>query len=287
MLPVQLWLWMLYGFLWIPIWYFRSPNTNKRQVVWFVSGFVALLIFSSVSMHMQRGKVGESVTAAHQLWDEGKQSEAVANYRDILKSNLPFVDDKDRTLLFERTITFDAENGNSAAAFELLDKANSNNVIVTSSSPMARKVIAEWRTEREQARAKKEELAEQQQSSEKDKKPAGKLSLTGWFSGGKLVDFLDNTEKYKGYVVTIDADYVGKNGLAGWMEDGEFATNVSCPFDVGTHVGGNWVSAKLIVTIPAGTKTAPIRSFEDARIKFRCLDGSLTYGNYAISVERP
>lgn len=123
--------------------------------------------------------------------------------------------------------------------------------------------------------------------SEDKSKAVGSLNLTGWFSDSKFIDFLDHPEKYQNYDVTVEAVYMGKNGLENWMEDRKFAANVDCPFDLRRLIDGNMLNAKIQITIPSESKVVPIRSFERAKVTFRCTQGSLRHGNYSHSVVRP
>jgi len=279
-------LWLFYGVVWIPAWFLFSSNGSKAHKAWVGGAVAAFFLVGLIGSQFQRGQIRENVASAHELWDGGKQSEAVASYREILKRDVPFVEDKDRALLFERVITFDVENGNTESAMELLDRANVYGVTVTSQSPTTQALVARWRSEREQEKAEATRVAERESKSSNESTSGNKLSLTGWFKDDKLGDFLDNPDKYKGYEVTVDANYKGQ-GFDGWIENGKFATNVTCPFEIFETVNGNTMSAKLKVTIPTGMKRIPIRSFEKARIRFRCTEGSLTHGNIAVSVERP
>ena len=283
---VQVILWLFYGLLWIPAWFLFSPDGSKTQKACFGGTVIAYFVVALVGSHYQRDQVNVEVTSAHSLWDGGKQPEAIASYRRILEYDAPFLEENDRELLFERVITFDVENGNSDSAIHMLDRANSYGVTVTSESIATQTLIAKWKSQKEQENAKSTIVAGRGNKSENDSKPAGRLTLIGWFKGDELLDFLDNPTKYKDFEVTLDAKYLGE-GFDAWMDDGKFTTSVTCPFVIGKTVDRNWISAELSITIPAGTKSVPIRSLENARVKFRCADGSLAYGNEAISIERP
>ena len=253
-----------------------------------------LFVVGFVAAQQETERVRKELPVAHALWQGGQKQEAIAKYRTLLENSVAFMEKAERELIFERTITFDAERGNVESAKKLLDRAKGYRVEITSESQITQGLIARWEQEEKRIAAeerRKKQLADQRSATSetsppKATKPKGYLSLVGWFSGDELLDFLDNPSKYEGYEITIDAQYDGK-GLADWIENGKFASNVSSPFSVGENVDGRWIRADLKILIPRGCDVTPIRQFEDARIKFICSRGSLTSGNRAVSVQRP
>ncbi len=96
-----------------------------------------------------------------------------------------------------------------------------------------------------------------------------------------LVDFVDNTESYKGQTIEMN--------LVVWesMRDGESIrdfTGRSVEFK--SMVPGS-ISFDVMIDIPSGLSVPKADGADDVIVTFVSTQGSLNYGNEAVSITRP
>ena len=104
-------------------------------------------------------------------------------------------------------------------------------------------------------------------------------------SGEKLniVDFIDNTQNYKGLTITMGLNI----GSSIFKNRGDSLRNY-----IGKNVkfytfGPNNASLDISIKIPNGLQVPNAVYLDTLIVKFNCNDGSLLHGNEAISIERP
>ena len=111
------------------------------------------------------------------------------------------------------------------------------------------------------------------------------VSCSSSGSGEKLniVDFIDNTQNYKGLTITMGLNigsHIFKN--RGDSLRNYIGKNVKfCTF------GPNNARLDISIKIPNGMQVPNAVYLDTLIVKFNCNDGSLLHGNEAISIERP
>lgn len=117
-----------------------------------LGGFVSLCCFCCtigdfISIQYRKN-VRNKLNAAHALWDEGNERNAVAAYRDVLKYDSHVIEEPERTKVFNRAVIFEIENNNTETAFELLETADEYDVVVASNTRSIQALIDQWRAEK-------------------------------------------------------------------------------------------------------------------------------------------
>ena len=84
----------------------------------------------------------KAVASAHELWREGKQTDAIEKYRFAL-DNVSAIDREDRSMIFERVIEFEVASGNVQLAESLIQKAMQYDVALSFKSEAANSLLAD------------------------------------------------------------------------------------------------------------------------------------------------
>ena len=153
----------------LPIERMKLGGKQKRLALFGCGGAVAfmmlmcggLFVVGLVVGQQETERVRKEVPVAHALWQSGHEQEAIAKYRELLEKGVQFMSKADRELVFERTITFDAESGNVESARQLFDQAKIYRVVITSDSRITQGLIARWEQE-EKRLAEEKRIAEEQ-----------------------------------------------------------------------------------------------------------------------------
>lgn len=123
-----------------------------------------------------------------------------------------------------------------------------------------------------QKAAAAEALAAMKKLSESDLKPSDRVS-----------DFVDNTAKYKGRVVTFRVRYSDRPGLTTVRD--RVGDTYAAPFTTADPKNG----AKLVlgVVLPVGLPAPAARDGEEVLVTFWCGQGDTGKGNVALVIARP
>jgi hypothetical protein len=105
---------------------------------------IFVVIVGTMSHLADKKKAAETLAEANQLWDAGKQQEAVARYRTLV-GQLSLLEKHNKRLLFERLIQFDLDHGAKDSARSTLERATKDGVEVVLVSPNGQQLIAELR----------------------------------------------------------------------------------------------------------------------------------------------
>ena len=151
-----------------------SPRWSQQAKWLWTAGFVVMFLIGRSATNRERGKVASQVSEAHQLWDQGNEAEAAQIYRELTDAKSTFVADDEKPKVFERSIRFFVERGNTGDATEILEHANRFNVPIVSESSAVNRLIQEFERQQEA-----EKFANSQQRAEEIALPTGRTSPTG------------------------------------------------------------------------------------------------------------
>src|SRR4051794_17738375 len=65
----------------------------------------------------------KQLAAANRDWDAGRKADAVSKYKSIIESDLPAIPKGERSLVFQRVIEFEIEQGQTESARSFIEKA--------------------------------------------------------------------------------------------------------------------------------------------------------------------
>ena len=153
----------------LPIQGLKLDGRQKRLALFGCGGAAAfmmlmcggLFVVGFVAAQQETERVRKELPVAHALWQSGQKQEAIAKYRTLLENGVAFMEKPERELIFERTITFDAERGNVESARQLFDRAKTYRVVITSDSRITQGLIARWEQE-EKRLAEEKRIADEQ-----------------------------------------------------------------------------------------------------------------------------
>jgi hypothetical protein len=267
--------------------------TTVAKTLW-TAGFLAVAILGQTISHLESRALAEKLTHANQLWEEDRQSEAVSIYRRLITDGLHKVAEEDRSLLLQRTVTFEAENGNTEIAMEMLDDAELFRVPLSFDSQAARDLVAQRNQQKEQERQEQEALRREQETEkfarEADQSiaEAGRhpttLSQAGTFSDDQRVQFKDNTSRYAGKAVRMVMQYsrVLPNER---FRHSDPSSLIVAEFKV--YSFKPVATFEIVIDIPTSIDTPPLGNGDEFEVTFFCGKGSTAFGNKAISIRRP
>lgn len=267
--------------------------TTITKSLW-TGGFLVIVITGQIVSHFEKAAVAEKLTQAEELWEADRKPEAINIYRRLIDRDILHVDTEDRPLLFERTVTFDAENGNTEAAMKVLDNAEMFGVTLTFQSEAAREVVAIREQQKEQERRKREEeerLAELTRQAEKrDRDTQRSTRNVVRLSQRELLHFIDHTSEYAGKTVSVPLEYGASTGLRTGPD------NVLIPFrGMALTTGGSYSHFDIKIRFSSADPVAKFDSLndlpnvvgsDDVTVTFYCENGSLTSGNRAVTIDR-
>ena len=102
-----------------------------------------------------------------------------------------------------------------------------------------------------------------------------------------MVDFIDNTEKYKGQVLEFKMMHFSGEGNYGIPLRQRRGTWAKFRLSTWGISDGTGTSATMIIKIPADLELPNVNFGDDVIVRFRCNNGDLIHGNEAIEIRRP
>lgn len=133
------------------VWY--NPRITQRTKWIWIGGFASLMVLGMTVERVEHEAAKAELAAATQLWDAGDKPAAISKYREVIKSHLGAVPKSDRSLIMGRVVDFDAEAGNVSSVQELLEKAETANIVPSVSSDKTRSLIASYNATKKEAEA--------------------------------------------------------------------------------------------------------------------------------------
>ena len=195
------------------------------------------------------GAIGMQVTAtnvaaADKLWNEGKKAQAIEKYRGLTV----FAEKEDQPRIYGRLIDHELEEGNTSMAERLMAEATGKGITPETSHADAIGLLVD-------AKAKHEAKLAQQARTEARTTPKRAITL----NAEKVVDLIDNPDKYAGKVLVLNAVWNGKESL---REGGE---GFYWPLEIGGEMVRREVSPRRIlkVRIASADTEAEFKSIED------------------------
>jgi len=113
-----------------------------------------LACLGAITSIMEDRTVRKDLHEAHELWAKDRKSEAVAKYKQVLekykyKSSVK----SERPTILQRVIDFEADQGDTSAARNLIEKADKEQISVQLTSPKAKELVAQVQRERQEQEA--------------------------------------------------------------------------------------------------------------------------------------
>lgn len=134
-----------------PTW---SKDTKKK---WAGVSIACFLMFAIVGK-MQEAATLKELAAANQLWDDGNNTDAIDEYRNLIGK--PSVPSSEMPRLYCRVIEFDCENDNIESAKSLMERAYKSGIKLTFTNSMAKSLLSEVQSASD-AMDEEEDAAEQ------------------------------------------------------------------------------------------------------------------------------
>lgn len=101
--------------------------------------------------------------------------------------------------------------------------------------------------------------------------------------GASLVDFIDNTPRYKGKLITIELMIESEI----WLEEGRSLRDWIGRDVEFSALGEQFETLAMVIFVPASLSVPKAGWGDSVKVAFRCKDGDLRHGNEALSVTRP
>ncbi|MBX9582946.1 MAG: cell envelope integrity protein TolA [Gemmataceae bacterium] len=134
------------------IWTNKSWS-NTRKGVW-TGVWAAVMAVLMIVVSLQEAATKKSLDEADRLWAAGQKAEAVAKYKEVIDGGVSSVDQSRRPTVFQRVVEYEAEQGNTSAAKQYIQKAETYNVALASDAPAAKKLLAEAKAEKDAEKQK-------------------------------------------------------------------------------------------------------------------------------------
>lgn len=244
--------------------------TLRTKLLW-CGGFFAFFLFATVSMRANEAKAKSLLVEAHSKWEQGDRAGAAIDYRKIIEKSLTTIESEDQVTVLQRVIDDEAQKGNKGAVFKFFDLADKLKLIVSPESFEGKNFLVEW---------------DRIHETEKLRVQATNVKV---MSQHEMLEFVDNTAKFRGKVLKMKLTYDGKGSL----RSGGPAIN---PFEgIARTKSGEAAFFKIKIRVSPDDPMAQFKSMDeipnaDSRdeivVTFLCEEGAM-FGNRAIRIDRP
>jgi len=128
----------------------------------FMAVFIVMFVVAGVQVGLHRQAVQKELATCSALWDEGKRTEAVDQYKGLIEKDLASMPKSDRSIVVSRVIDYEAEADKKDSAKAYIELAQKQGIPLSLNGPKGQSLFAQVQAEREAVEREKREAAQRQ-----------------------------------------------------------------------------------------------------------------------------